>query len=58
MQIRPNYDRAGALPPPRYYRGFDWAGTITPAAIAALLVVLLVFVRVTRAGRPYRSASS
>ncbi len=31
--------------------GFDWAGTITPGAVAVLLVVLLIFVRVTRAGR-------
>jgi hypothetical protein len=36
-----------AVPAP----GFDWAGTITPAAIAVLLVVLIVFLRVTRAGR-------
>ena len=32
--------------------GFDWAGTITPAVIAVLIVVLLIFVRVTRARRP------
>ncbi len=31
--------------------GFDWAGTITPAAIAVLLVVLIIFMRVTRARR-------
>jgi len=31
--------------------GFDWAGTVTPAAIAVLLVVLVVFLRVTRADR-------
>jgi hypothetical protein len=31
--------------------GFDWAGTITPAAIAVLLVVLVVFLRATRASR-------
>lgn len=33
--------------------GFDWAGTITPAAIAVLLVVLIVCLRVrlTRTGR-------
>jgi hypothetical protein len=31
--------------------GFDWAGTITPAAIAVLLVVLIIFLRVTRADR-------
>jgi hypothetical protein len=30
---------------------FDWAGTITPAAIAVLLVVLIIFMRVTRARR-------
>jgi Domain of unknown function (DUF1707) len=32
--------------------GFDWAGTLTPAAIAVLFVVLIIFLRVTRAGRP------
>ena len=32
--------------------GFDWAGTITPGAIAVLLVVLIIFLRVTRADRP------
>jgi hypothetical protein len=29
--------------------GFDWVGTITPGAIAALLVALIIFVSVTRA---------
>jgi len=28
--------------------GFDWAGTITPAAIAVLLIVLIIVLRVTR----------
>jgi GNAT superfamily N-acetyltransferase len=28
--------------------GFDWAGTITPGAIAVLLVVLIIFLRATR----------
>jgi len=32
--------------------GFNWGGTITPAAIAVLLVVLIIFLRVTRADRP------
>jgi len=32
--------------------GFDWAGTITPAAIAVLLVALVIVLRVTRADRP------
>ena len=32
--------------------GFDWAGTITPGAIAVLLVVLIIFLRVTRADHP------
>ncbi|MGH3254531.1 MAG: DUF1707 SHOCT-like domain-containing protein [Streptosporangiaceae bacterium] len=32
--------------------GFDWAGTLTPAAVAVLFVVLIIFLRVTRAGRP------
>ena len=27
--------------------GFDWVGTITPGAIAVLLVVLIIFLRVT-----------
>jgi Domain of unknown function (DUF1707) len=31
--------------------GFDWAGTITPAAIAVLLVVLIIVLRVTHASR-------
>jgi hypothetical protein len=31
--------------------GFDWAGTVTPAAIAVLLVVLIIFMRVTRTRR-------
>jgi hypothetical protein len=31
--------------------GFDWAGTITPAAIAVLLVVLVIFLRVNRTDR-------
>jgi hypothetical protein len=31
--------------------GFDWAGTVTPAAIAVLLVVLVIFLRTTRADR-------
>jgi hypothetical protein len=32
--------------------GFDWAGTITPGAVAVLLVVLIIFLRVTRAHQP------
>jgi hypothetical protein len=32
--------------------GFDWAGTITPGTVAVLLVVLIIFLRVTRARRP------
>jgi hypothetical protein len=34
--------------------GFDWAGTITPAVIAVLLVVLIVCLRLrlARADRP------
>ncbi len=32
--------------------GFDWAGTLTPAAIAVLFVVLIIFLRVTRVGHP------
>lgn len=41
-----------SLPPAPPPPGFDWAGTITPAAIAVLLVVLIVAVRrVTRTSR-------
>jgi len=32
--------------------GFDWAGTITPAAIAVLLVALIIFLCLARPGRP------
>jgi hypothetical protein len=32
------------LPPPPPAPGFDWAGTITPAAIAVLLVVVIIVV--------------
>jgi hypothetical protein len=40
------------VPPPPPAPGFDWAGTITPAAIAVLLVVvMIVALRVTRASR-------
>jgi hypothetical protein len=31
--------------------GFDWAGTITPAVIALLLIGLIIFLRVRRADR-------
>ena len=31
--------------------GFDWAGAITPAAIAVALIALIIVLRVTRAGR-------
>ena len=37
------------LPPAQ---GFNWAGTITPGVIAVLLVVLIIFLSVTRADRP------
>jgi hypothetical protein len=32
--------------------GFNWSGTITPAVIAVLLVVLVIFMRRTRLDRP------
>jgi hypothetical protein len=32
--------------------GFNWVGTVTPGVIAVLLVVLVIFLRVTRADRP------
>ena len=31
--------------------GFDWAGTVTPAVIAAALIALIIVLHVTRAGR-------
>lgn len=43
--------RQGLLIPVPPAPGFDWAGTITPGAVAVLLVVLLIFVRVTRTAR-------
>jgi Domain of unknown function (DUF1707) len=40
------------LPPPPPAPGFDWVGTITPAAIAVLLVtVMIVALHVARASR-------
>jgi hypothetical protein len=40
------------LPPAPPAPGFDWAGTITPAAIAVLLVVvIIVALRIARASR-------
>ena len=39
------------LPPAQ---GFNWAGTITPGVIAVLLVVLVIFLSVTRTDRPRR----
>jgi len=54
--IREMAARHGISLPPGYplNPGFDWAGTITPAAIAVLLVLLIVFLRLrlARAGRP------
>jgi hypothetical protein len=53
---RPHYDRRlaqevlarmglkVALPPPPPVPGFDWVGTITPAAIAVLLVAVVIAV--------------
>ena len=38
-------------PGPPVSPGFDWGGTMTPAAIAVLLVVLIIFLRVSRAHR-------
>jgi Domain of unknown function (DUF1707) len=41
-------------PGPPVSPGFDWGGTMTPAAIAVLLVVLIIYLRVrlARADRP------
>jgi Domain of unknown function (DUF1707) len=44
--------RQGMFVPLPPAQGFDWVGTIAPAAIAVLLVVLIIFLRVTRADRP------
>jgi hypothetical protein len=41
------------VPPPAPAPGFDWAGTITPAAIAVLLVVAVIVV--LRVARPARA---
>ena len=38
-----------SLPPAA---GFNWPGTIAPGVIAVLLVVLIIFLRVTRTDRP------
>jgi hypothetical protein len=49
------------LPPPPPAPGFDWVGTVTPAAIAVLLVaVIIVVLRVARTsqGEPRRSGPS
>lgn len=46
--------RQGLPVPPAFppSPGFDWAGTITPGAVAVLLVVLIIFLRRARADRP------
>ncbi len=43
------------VPPVSPAPGFNWAGTITPGAIAVLLIVLIIYLRVrlARADRPY-----
>lgn len=40
------------VPVPAAAPGFDWAGTVIPAAFAVLLVALVIVLRVTRAARP------
>jgi hypothetical protein len=45
------------VPPVLPNPGFDWAGTMTPAAIVVLLVVLVVFLRM-RVARARRRPSS
>jgi Domain of unknown function (DUF1707) len=43
--------RQGVSVPIPPAQGFDWAGTITPAVIALMLVVLVILLRVTRNNR-------
>jgi len=54
--LRETMVRQGLPVPPGFPSspGFDWAGTVTPAAIAVLLVMLIVYLRVrlARADRP------
>jgi hypothetical protein len=54
--LREMMARQGLPVPPGFppSPGFDWAGTITPGAIAVLLVVLIIYLRVrlARADRP------
>jgi hypothetical protein len=50
--VREILARQGLSIPLPHSPGFDWAGTITPGAIAVLLVLLIIFLRMTRAGRP------
>jgi hypothetical protein len=46
------------LPPPPPVPGFDWVGTITPAAIAVLLVLVIIVVRrATRCSQSQRGRS-
>ena len=52
QQVLAHMGLKAKLPPPLPAPGFDWAGTITPAAIAVLLVaVIIVALHVARTGR-------
>lgn len=45
------------VPPAQPVPGFDWAGTITPAVFAVLLVALAVYLlNIARTGRPHPAA--
>jgi hypothetical protein len=58
LKFPPGIARPPGLPPPPptplTSSGFNWAGTLTPAAIAVLLVVLIVYLRM-RLARADRS---
>jgi hypothetical protein len=46
--------RVPAAPPP----GFDWVGTLTPAAFAAALILLTIVLLLAGQGRPRRSRTA
>jgi hypothetical protein len=52
-QIRDMMAQRGISIPLPPAQGFNWSGTITPAAIAVLLVLLIIYLRVTRDDEPH-----